>query len=261
MIAGPLAASMLADMGADVIKIESPGSGDLARNKLPKKDGISNYFVVFNRGQRGITLNLKHPEGWEVLKRMLREADVLIENFRSGVIDQLGNFFEASAPGNTYPTKSGEKVMISTGQANAWPKFAHILGHDEWIDMPEFQRVEDRVKNRLLLDPMIAEETSKFEKNVLLERLAEAKIAAAPVMTVADVANDPHFRDERSMYTEVTHPQLGPVRITNQAVKMSETNPYVRGCAPLLGEHNDEVYQSLGFTPEEISAWREKGVI
>ena len=52
-----------------------------------------------------------------------------------------------------------------------------------------------------------------------------------------------------------------PVRITNQAVKMSETNPYVRGCAPLLGEHNDEVYQSLGFTPEEISAWWEKGVI
>ena len=105
MIAGPLAASMLADMGADVIKIESPGSGDLARNMLPKKDGISNYFVVFNRGQRGITLNLKHPEGWEVLKRMLREADVLIENLRSGVIDQLGNFFEASAPGNTYPKK------------------------------------------------------------------------------------------------------------------------------------------------------------
>ena len=72
--------------------------------------------------------------------------------------------------------------MISAGQASAWPKFAHILGHDEWIDIPEFQRVEDRVKNRVLLAPMIAEETSKFEKNVLLERLAEAKIAAAPVM-------------------------------------------------------------------------------
>ena len=63
--------------------------------------------------------------------------------------------------------------MISAGQASAWPKFAHILGHDEWIDIPEFQRVEDRVKNRVLLAPMIAEETSKFEKNVLLERLAE----------------------------------------------------------------------------------------
>lgn len=151
--------------------------------------------------------------------------------------------------------------MISAGQASAWPKFAHILGHDEWIDMPGVPACGGPRQKPRLLDPMIAEETSKFEKNVLLERLVEAKIAAAPVMTVADVANDPHFRDERSMYTEVTHPQLGPVRITNQAVKMSETNPYVRGCAPLLGEHNDEVYQSLGFTPEEISAWREKGVI
>ena len=80
-------------------------------------------------------------------------------------------------------------------------------------------------------------------------------------MTVADVANAPPIRDERRMYKEITNHKQGPVRITNQAVKMSETNPYVRGCAPLLGEHNDEVYQSLGFTPEEISAWREKGVI
>ena len=64
-------------------------------------------------------------------KSIILKRCVLIENFRSGVIDQLGNFFEASAPGNTYPTKSGEKVMISAGQASAWPKFAHILGHDE----------------------------------------------------------------------------------------------------------------------------------
>ena len=83
-----------------------------------------------------------------------------IENFRSGVIDQLGNF---SRPG-PWKHLSQEKVMISAGQASAWPKFAHILGHDEWIDIPEFQRVEDRVKNRVLLDPMIAEETSKIRK-------------------------------------------------------------------------------------------------
>ena len=94
VIAGPMAASMLADMGADVIKIESPGDGDLARNMLPKKDGISTYFVVFNRGQRGITLNLKHPEGKEVLKRLIQKADVLIENFRPGVMGRLGFSYE-----------------------------------------------------------------------------------------------------------------------------------------------------------------------
>ena len=67
VIAGPLAASMLADMGADVIKVETPKTGDLARTMLPKKDGISTYFVVFNRGQKGVTLNLKSEEGREIL--------------------------------------------------------------------------------------------------------------------------------------------------------------------------------------------------
>ena len=69
VIAGPLASSMLADMGADVIKIEDPGTGDLARNMMPKKDGISTYFVMFNRGQRGVTLNLKSEEGKEILRK------------------------------------------------------------------------------------------------------------------------------------------------------------------------------------------------
>ena len=121
MIAGPLAASMLADMGADVIKIESPGSGDLARNMLPKKGRYQQLFCCLQPRAAGITLNLKHPEGWEVLKRMLREADVLIENFRSGVIDQLGNFFEASAPGNTYPKKSNDQRRTSQRLAEIRP--------------------------------------------------------------------------------------------------------------------------------------------
>lgn len=76
---------MLADMGADVIKIEDPGTGDLARNMMPKKDGISTYFVMFNRGQRGVTLNLKSEEGKEILRKMILSADVLIENFRPSV--------------------------------------------------------------------------------------------------------------------------------------------------------------------------------
>lgn len=94
VIAGPLASSILADMGADVIKIEDPGAGDLARNMMPKKDGISTYFVMFNRGQRGVTLNLKSDEGKEILRKMIRSADVLIENFRPGVMQRLGFSYE-----------------------------------------------------------------------------------------------------------------------------------------------------------------------
>ena len=182
--------------------------------------------------------------------------------FTTGKVPQnLGNFFEASAPGNTYPTKDGQKLMISAGQATMWPKFAHALGHDEWLEMPEFKRVEDRVKNRQLLDTVVAEATAHFTKDELIEKMVEAKIAAGPVMTVADVANDPHFRDVRNMYSDVEHPQLGTVRITNQAIHMSETNPYVRGCSPLLGQHNVEVYQEYGYTETEIEQMREEGVI
>ena len=94
VIAGPLASSMLADMGADVIKIEDPGTGDLARNMMPKKDGISTYFVMFNRGQRGVTLNLKSEEGKEILRKMILSADVLIENFRPSVMQRLGFSYE-----------------------------------------------------------------------------------------------------------------------------------------------------------------------
>ena len=142
-----------------------------------------------------------------------------------------------------------------------WPKFAHALGHDEWVDMPEFKNVEDRVRNRKILDPMVAEATSQFTKDELMEKMVEAKIAAGPIMTVADVANDPHFRDVRNMYADVEHPELGTVRITNQAIHMSETNPYVRGCSPLLGQHNAEVYQEYGYTAEELAKWKEEGVI
>ena len=80
-------------------------------------------------------------------------------------------------------------------------------------------------------------------------------------MTVADVANDAHFRDVRGMYADVEHPQAGTVRITNQAVRMSETTPYVRGCAPVLGEHNGEVYKEFGLSEAEIEGLRERDVI
>lgn len=116
-----------------------------------------------------------------------------------------------------------------------WPKFAHALGHDEWLEKPEFKRVEDRVKNRTILDPMVSDATREFTCDELMEKMIEAKIPASPVRTVADVANDPHFRDVRRMYTDVDHPELGEVRITNQAIHMSETNPYVRGCSPCSG--------------------------
>lgn len=88
MITAPLAAMMLADLGASVVKVENPQGGDPFRSF---RGGLySPHFVAFNRGKRSITLDLRRPEGRNVLLKLLAEADVLVENYRSGVMDRLG---------------------------------------------------------------------------------------------------------------------------------------------------------------------------
>ena len=94
VLAGPFACHQLAHMGADVIKVEARGAGDLARQlgadtELNKANmGVS--FLAQNPGKRSVTLNLKHPQGKEVFRRLVRTADVVMENFRPGVMDRLG---------------------------------------------------------------------------------------------------------------------------------------------------------------------------
>lgn len=90
-LSGPYCAMMLADAGADVIKIEQPGKGDESRGWGPPFLGSeSTYFLSINRGKKSLTLNLKHPAGKEVLRKLARQADVLLENFTPGTIARLG---------------------------------------------------------------------------------------------------------------------------------------------------------------------------
>lgn len=90
MISGPLAGMLLADQGADVIKVESPGLGDLMRFLGSSKGGVTGIFVNNNRGKRSLVVDLKRDEGREVLLRLVESADVLIQNFRPGAMERLG---------------------------------------------------------------------------------------------------------------------------------------------------------------------------
>jgi crotonobetainyl-CoA:carnitine CoA-transferase CaiB-like acyl-CoA transferase len=90
VISGPMAATWLADQGADVIKVEDAGMGDFARYLGPRKADISAMFLTANRGKRSISLNLKSPDDQAVLWALIEKADVLIQNFRPGAIERLG---------------------------------------------------------------------------------------------------------------------------------------------------------------------------
>jgi crotonobetainyl-CoA:carnitine CoA-transferase CaiB-like acyl-CoA transferase len=90
VIAGPFAATMLADLGADVLKVEMPGAGDALRRLAPHKDGVPLWWKVTNRNKKGITLDLRKPEGKALLGRLVAKHDVLVENFRTGTLDEWG---------------------------------------------------------------------------------------------------------------------------------------------------------------------------
>ena len=90
LIAGPFAARICAEFGAEVIKVESPDGGDPLRKWRKLYEGTSLWWFVQARNKQSITLNLKHEDGSEVLKKLLAEADILIENFRPGVLEKLG---------------------------------------------------------------------------------------------------------------------------------------------------------------------------
>lgn len=111
IMAGPTCGMMLADMGADVIKVEKlPGGDDSRGYREPRVNGVSAPYMILNRNKRGIALNLKSEEGRRILQRMVREADVLTENFRRGAMERLGlgyDVLSAINPGLIYCSVSG----------------------------------------------------------------------------------------------------------------------------------------------------------
>jgi CoA:oxalate CoA-transferase len=110
VLAGPYCTMILADLGARIIKIERPSTGDDSRQFGPFKDGRSAYFMAFNRRKESIALDLKSPYEREILDAIIQDADVIVENFRPGVMDRLGYGWEALSsrhPRLVYASVSG----------------------------------------------------------------------------------------------------------------------------------------------------------
>lgn len=131
-LAGPYATQMLADAGADVIKVERPGTGDDSRTWGPPFVGEgdereSAYFLSINRGKRSVTLDMKHPEELEKLRALIAGADVLVENFRPGVMDRLGLGEEALEELNPRLV-----VLSITGFGEGGP-YGHRPGFDQIV--------------------------------------------------------------------------------------------------------------------------------
>jgi crotonobetainyl-CoA:carnitine CoA-transferase CaiB-like acyl-CoA transferase len=161
VVSGPLTGALLADQGADVIKVERTGDGDIQRHVGSRRNGYSGFFHVLNRGKRSIAVDLGTADGVDIVRRLARDADVVIQNFRPGVVDRLGIGYAALSadnPGLVYLSisgfgqtgpRAGERAYDPIIQCYAG--LAEVQGriHSDHPDQPE-------QVNMLLLDKLTA---------------------------------------------------------------------------------------------------------
>ena len=112
MLSGPWATMILGDQGADVIKVEMPGQGDHTRAGGNRRNGMAASFLNFNRNKRSIAIDLKTADGVALVKRLAASADVLVQNFRPGVVERLG-LAEDDDPRRLRPTSSMSRSAAS----------------------------------------------------------------------------------------------------------------------------------------------------
>ena len=143
LIAGPYCARMLADVGADVIKIEPP-EGDDMRLRQPQRDGHSTYFGQLNAGKRSIALDLKRPDAIALIHRLVAETDVVVENFRPGVMERLGLGYEALRKINARLVYCSISGYGQTGPAASRAAYAMIVQAESGFDTALMRYAGDR---------------------------------------------------------------------------------------------------------------------
>jgi formyl-CoA transferase len=371
---------IMADMGADVIKIEQPQKGDDSRSFAPFRNGESSYYMNLNRNKRGVTLNLK-GKGKAVFLELVKKADVVMENYRPGTMEKLGlgyedlkkvnpaliyaaisgfghygpfkdrpgydiigqamgglmsttgwpggeptrtgtamgdvlaglsaaigilaalnhrrnsgegqkvdvalvdsvvasleiitqiylnegrlpqrigNRYESIYPYDSFRTKDGS-IVIGAGNDKLYAICAQVMGRPELIHDERFDANPKRVKNHALLKPIVEAWTSTLTSEEVVKRLLEAGCPAAPINNIDDLVSCPHIADAREMFVEVDHPKAGKMKITGAHIKLSETKPSIRTPAPLLGQHNSEVFEELlGYDQARLNELEKEGII
>jgi CoA:oxalate CoA-transferase len=345
-----------------VIKIE-PLWGEMTRMFPPLVKGISPYFAFVDRNKKGITLNLKDPRGLEIFKGLVKKADVVVENFSPGTMDDLGLGWETlrelnpgiifasiSGFGQTGPWSNrrsfdpiaqaasgymwlmkdsinpdGPPLQAPEAIADTIPGFSALIGilaalihrtktgRGQRIDVAQMDamiavsqsfsfwtlakttfkkavsgyglrvsgchkardgyvmfslppgRITDWFRELVGMEEPTFEDVAAWaaERTVeeIVDILSKAGIPVAPILDIDEVmANEQALA--REMFVTVEHPILGGINLPGFPIKFSETKGAMTTPAPLLGQHNDEIYSKLLGLPEaELEALRKEGVI
>ncbi|RLI33100.1 CoA transferase [Candidatus Bathyarchaeota archaeon] len=373
-LAGPYGVLLLADLGADVIKVE-PIEGDPFREAY--EGGI---FIAANRNKKSLALNLKTEEGRDVLRKLIKISDVIVENFTPGKLEEIGfgyedvskinpriiycslsgfgqsgpyskwrafdpviqamcgsmaatgeqggrpvrnagsfidtgtgvmlaysilaaliarektgkgqridiSLFESAVSWMNYyiiyylltgeiPEKMGtgykaffpyglfetkdRPIYIAAHNEKAWKALCETLDAGYLLEDERFKTNDDRCRHRKELEEELNKILRKMSCDEVLERLTKAEIACGPLLTVADLVDNPHLK-EREVFIKVKHPtKNSEVKSVGMPIKFSEIKFKLRYHPPKLGEHSIEILKDLGYSEDEIYRLKEKKIV
>lgn len=173
---------------------------------------------------------------------------------------RTGNRSDVAAPRNVYPTRDGKFVAMSASMQSMWEKLAVAIGRAELIDDAKYSTSASRVENAEELDDIIADamKTRTLQEN--LEYYEAQGVTVGPILDVSDLIDHPYIRG-RNVLEDFPDPDLERLPMHHVFPRLSDTPGAIRSVAPAIGEHNDEVLESLGYDLDAITKLTEKGVV
>ena len=379
LIAGPFAAKTLADFGADVIKIEPPKVGDALRKWRLLKDGTSIWWQVQSRNKRSLSLDLKEVEAQDIVRTLIKEADVLIENFRPGTLEgwgldpekllelnpklivlrisgygqtgpyrdkpgfgvvaeamgglrhltaepgrvpvrvgisigdtlaslhgvigillalqerhnsgkgqiidialyeavfncmesllpeysafgevrqAAGSALPGIAPTNAYQCADGGYLLVAGNGDSIFKRLMTVIGRDDLGNDPQLENNDGRVKRVAELDQAIGEWTKTVSTTKALEALDSVAVPAGRIYTVADIANDPHYKARENIQT-IEMKDGSKIDVPGVIPKLSRTPGSIKTLAPDIGQNTDEILKSIGLSNDQVASLKERGI-
>ena len=172
---------------------------------------------------------------------------------------RMANTNPGSAPYNMYKSKD-DYVIIATANDNLFHKLAGVMKQPELLDIPEFKTNFSRKEHQPQIDAIVEKWTTQNTTAELEKMLDAAGVPVSPIKTVEQLCEDPHIK-HRNMLVELEHPVLGKVKYPGNPINLSETPVKVNRRAPLLGEHNNEILNGLGYSDSDIARLKEEKVI
>lgn len=165
--------------------------------------------------------------------------------FAEGRIPQrIGNRYESTYPYDSFKTKDGD-VIIGAGNDKLYRLLCQEMGREDLLEDPRFRTVSGRVANHEAMKEYVEAWTLEQTVDEVADRLNKIGVPSSPINTIDRVARDPQIAGARKMFVDVEHPVAGKVTVTNNQLKFTHREAAPQASAPLLGQHNEDVYCGL----------------